>query len=323
MNERMRMPNMIKKSGMRLIAAFIATICVLPADYRASADVDVRPVLYVEAYRVEGMLSAGEDIIIHFKLRNASSQSPVSNILFTVQSPGWALYPSPEASNQYFIPRIGPEETESLAVYLTVRGSVPSDAYEINYSISYQGEETDTVLSNSGTISVSVISGSLEIASVDVPDTCYVGRLVYISVRYINTSDSEMYGARVQINGLIEESQKIIEIGTVRASSGGIAERNVTFLASGDQMITFDLIYEDGNGNEITADTSSSHVTVDELASPNKSEEPQAQVADRQSRSIPGTLFGIISDYAVLIIGAAAIICSAVIIITWLRKRRS
>jgi len=316
---------MNKKSRTKITAAFaillLVLLHILPVDHSAFADDLARPILYVDSYIVEGTLSAGEEIIIHFMLRNASKQSAVNNIFFTVQSPGSALFPSPETSNQYFMERIGPGETVPLAVYLTIRDSIPSNAYEINYSISYQGEETDLVLSNSGSISVTVKSGSLEIVSVNIPEICYVGRLVYISVRYINTSDSALHGARVRINGGIEESQSIIDIGTVHASSGGIAERNVIFLEPGDQSVTFDLIYENEHGSEIVADIRSSPVVVDEWGSPDTAE-PLTPMSPDGQQDIPSSRSDVIQDNMALIVGAAAIVCLAVIVISTIMKRR-
>jgi len=289
--------------------------------FPASADELSRPTVFIESYTIDGTLSKGEDIIIYFTLRNASLQSSVNNILMNVQSDSGAFFPSPEASNQYFVSSIPPGEMKEVAVYMTVSHSIPDNTYDVNYTMSYQGTQSDALFTSSGKISIAVKSGSFEIVEVKIPEENVKGRLAYVSVRYTNMSEYALNSARIRIEGNIAENQKVIDIGTVRAAASGIAEKNITFTETGIQQLSFDLIYEDEGGNIVISDSFTTlTVVTDGIGLYPQETAPPAQGG--QLGRID-SIIKLIQDNAVLIICIAAVICiGAIVTAVVLRKRR-
>ena len=278
-----------------------------------------KPFLFVESYTVDGKLSAEEDIVIHFILRNAETQSPALNVFLNVTSSTGAFYPSAGRSNQYFIDSIPPDATATVDVYMTAHEKITDSIHDISYTISWQGAQSEVVQNGSGMISLVARSGSLEFITVSVPDENNEGRPLYVSARYTNVSKNDLRGVKIRIEGNIDEAQKVIDIGTARAGAGGVVENNLIFTGTGAQQLVFNLVYEDGDGNEIIANSFTAVTTVN----PAPAQGPQTTQPAQESRPSQNTLLiNRIRSNAPLIIVAIMLLCAAAVVFAVVRQRR-
>ena len=310
-----------------LVIVFLLMAISMPLNYQAADSIlnaaveePVRPVVYLESYTTSGAMSAGEDIVVTFMLRNASLHTQVHNILLNVQSSPGAFYPAPGHSSQYFVEKIPPGEGVAVDVYMAAHYSAPDNTYDIPYNITFQGGNANTPYSTSGIISLALRSELLKFISVSAPDEAIENRMLYISVRYASEAKNDLNNVIIQIEGNIETYQKKIEIGAVRASSNGISESEITFTSSGAQMLTFHLIYEDGEGNAIIADTVTTLVLVTQGPA---NETPAPQPAQNESRAAANpTIMDKVKDNILIILASVALICAIGIMIVKIRWKR-
>ena len=276
--------------------------------FPTAADEFSRPTAYVQSYAVEGSLSAGEDILIRFTIKNASMGTAVNSLLLNVSCPSGALHLSPNTTSQHYVRSIPADGTYDVDVHMNVSDSLVNGVYDVSYTVSYQGSQSDAVFSNSGVLSLVVKGSSLEIVDISLPEQTIEGRLTYFNVKYANTGETELRGVKVQVEGNIEDEGKTTEVGSVRPKNRGIAENNIIFSGLGNQQLAFFLTYEDAGGNEVVSDAymMATNVVAGTVSSPSGTVLLPAPVEEQDMAS---QVIDLMRDHAVLVIVVVAILC--------------
>ena len=305
------------------IAPYFCTVLVclillesFAAGFYALADESTRPILILESYTLSGNISGGEDFVLEYTLKNTSRTATVDNILFTIQPSGGIFYPTEGQGNQYYITSIYSMDTHTGEAYLSVNPSVADGVYNLEYTLSYQGG-ADSLLTNSGFVSLKISSMAIEILDISLPEQCAQGRPTFFSVRYTNNLAKELRDVRVILDGDIEDGAEIL-IGTVRPGATSLAEGYVTFLSIGEQSLNCYLTYVSDDGTLVSFKPHTQKTVVAGVLSIDQDDNNNHP---NEPKSVNNIVM-ILQNNAILVIISAVGIYLIAILISILKKRR-
>ena len=219
-------------------------------------------IVSIESYKVEeGSLNPGEEITINLKLKNNSTVTPAQNVMITFDSANYALIPVYGEGNQAFVDYIAPNDTVELSVKATVNTLYNADMAHLKCHFSYMsGTEC---LNNETTLFIpTYVSGNLISESVVVAENATVGVDTLVSVRYKNSSSTDITDAKLIIDGNINEESKEIELPIADAGKTYTDDYNVSFEKNGIQTLTIQYAYTDAQGNSYITDCGEYKVNV-------------------------------------------------------------
>lgn len=223
------------------------------------------PRVIVTGFSTEpGEVRAGSDFKLVVHLKNTSSHTGVSNMLFDFQAPSSGTEAAAEApaflpssgSSSVYLESIPAGGTRDIAIDLNARADLVQKPYSISMSMKYEdGSATQYEAQSSLAIPVKQ-EARFEFSKIQIaPDTVSVGEEANISCSLYNLGRVKMYNVKARFEGKMIESQEQF-IGNLDAGATGTIDSIVTAKkeTKGGEDCKLILTYEDDAGNVSTAE---------------------------------------------------------------------
>lgn len=223
------------------------------------------PRVIVTGFSTEpGEVRAGSDFKLVVHLKNTSSHTGVSNMLFDFQAPSSGTEAAAEApaflpssgSSSIYLESIPAGGTRDIAIDLNARADLVQKPYSISMSMKYEdGSATQYEAQSSLAIPVKQ-EARFEFSKIQIaPDTVSVGEEANISCSLYNLGRVKMYNVKARFEGKMIESQEQF-IGNLDAGATGTIDSIVTAKkeTKGGEDCKLILTYEDDAGNVSTAE---------------------------------------------------------------------
>ena len=220
-------------------------------------------IINIESYEVEeDVLMPGEQITIHLFLKNNSEATDVKNLLLTMDSSGYTLWPVYGEDNQVFVGDIEAGNTKEVVVKATVNSAFNAPAAQLTCHFSYISGVV--ALNNSSSIFIPTYpGGDLIPVSAVVSGNTSLGARTLVSVQYKNVGAEDMTDIVLKIEGNIDEVNKEIKLPVVKAGKTYTNDYYIVFKENGVQNVNLKYEYKDNNGEtkEIECGTYQVNVT--------------------------------------------------------------
>lgn len=208
------------------------------------------PKVVVTSYEIaEGTVANGEEFTIKVQLTNMNKYAPAYNIVTAMNSSNDNIVIMGGKSNLVYFDMIAAGGTAEFTMDckmldleengLTVLAF--TSTYYNAYGYQYNVESKVTLAVEN--------QAQLEIPTITVSENAVVGANALVSVRYSNTGNSKLKNIKMRIDGNIEESQKIVELGSLEAGVQKYIDYYVTFNEAGNQDLQISFEYQDKGGN--------------------------------------------------------------------------
>lgn len=222
------------------------------------------PKLVLESYEVVGgHLTASGEGEIKLTIRNANTKVDAYNVLLSYVSENNRINPVYGLSNQVYIGTIKAQKKVTVTVKVSVSDILDTDTVLTSFILA--GTDGDRDFYNEFFIAVPVTEKlSLKINNVSLAQNSVLGAKSLVSVGYANDGLEDIYGAVMHIEGKIDPSQKLVNIGNILVGESKYLDYSVTFQQAGNQSLKIFFTYKDKNGNMYTSEESNYIVKVTE-----------------------------------------------------------
>lgn len=219
-------------------------------------------IINIESYEVEErLLAPGEQITIHLFLKNNSEVTDVKNLLLTMDSAGYALWPVYGEDNQIYVGDIEVGGTKEVVVKATVNNTFNAPAAQLTCHFSYISGTV--ALNNSSSIFIPTYPGGDLIAlSTVVSGSTSLGARTLLSVQYKNVGAEDLNDVVLKIEGNIDEVNKEIKLPVVKAGKTYTNDNYIVFKETGAQNVKLKYIYKDSDGQTREIDCGTYQVNV-------------------------------------------------------------
>lgn len=234
------------------------------------------PRVIVTGFSTEpGEVRAGSDFKLVVHLKNTSSRTGVSNLLFDFQAPSSGTDAAAEApaflpssgSSSIYLENIPAGGAKDIAIDLNARADLVQKPYSISMSMKYEdGNATQYEAQSSLAIPVRQ-EARFEFSKIQIaPDTVAVGEEANISCSLYNLGRVKMYNVKARFEGTMIDSQEQF-IGNLDAGATGTIDSIVTAkkATEGAEDCKLILTYEDDAGNVSTAEQKFSMTVLEEM----------------------------------------------------------
>ncbi|MDD2981096.1 MAG: hypothetical protein PHN80_14160 [Hespellia sp.] len=201
-------------------------------------------------------------LIVHVK--NTSTKTAVSNMLFDVQAPSSGTEAAAEApaflpvsgSSSIFLDKIGTEEVKDISIDMNARADLVQKPYSINLSMKYEDKDA-AQYEGASSLAVPVKQPArFEFSKLEIsPESIAIGEEANISCSLYNTGRIKLYNVKVKFTGDgIDESE--VFVGNVDSGGTGAIDGMITASKemSPDQKCKMTVSYEDDAGNVSTTE---------------------------------------------------------------------
>ena len=223
-----------------------------------------------------GEVKAGSDFKLIVHLKNTSSKTAVSNMLFDLQAPSSGTEAAAEApaflpssgSSSIYLESIPAGGTSDISIDLNARADLVQKPYSISMSMKYEDSRATQYEAQSSLAIPVVQKARFEFSKIQVaPDTVSVGEEVNISCSLYNLGRVKMYNIKARFEGKMIESQEQF-IGNLDAGATGTIDSIVTAkkAAKTSEKCKLILSYEDDAGNISTAEQTFSMTVTEEVS---------------------------------------------------------
>ena len=286
------------------------------ASGRSGAGSSSVPRVIVTGFSTEpGDVRAGSNFKLVVHLKNTSSQTAVSNMLFDFQAPSSGTEAAAEApaflpasgSSSVYLDSIPAGSTKDIAIDLNARADLVQKPYSISLNMKYEDSGAAQYEAQSSLAIPVRQEARFEFSKIQIaPDTVSVGEEANITCSLYNLGRVKMYNVKARFEGKMIDSQEQF-IGNLEAGATGTIDAIVTAkkkTKDGEECRLI-LTYEDDAGNVSTAEQKFKMTVTEENAGGDmkmvSADEPE------EGHSPLGAVA------AVLAVGAAAVV-SAVLI---------
>ena len=233
------------------------------------------PRVIVTGFSTEpGEVRAGSDFRLVVHLKNTSSRTGVSNMLFDFQAPSSGTEAAAEApaflpssgSSSIYLESIPAGGARDIAIDLNARADLVQKPYSISLSMKYEdGSATQYEAQSSLAIPVRQ-EARFEFSKIQIaPDAVSVGEEANISCSLYNLGRVKMYNVKARFEGAMIDSQEQF-IGNLDAGATGTVDSIVTAkkeTTDGEECKLI-LTYEDDAGNVSTSEQKFSMTVLEE-----------------------------------------------------------
>ena len=235
------------------------------------------PRVIVTGFSTEpGEVRAGSNFKLIVHLKNTSSRTGVSNLLFDLQAPSSGTEAAAEApaflpasgSSSIYLDSIPAGGTKDISIELNARADLVQKPYSISMSMKYEDSAAAQYEAQSS-LAIPVRQearfefGKMQIA----PDTVSVGEEVNISCSLYNLGRVKMYNVKARFEGKMIDTQEQF-IGNLDAGATGTIDAIVTAkkATKGTEECKLVLTYEDDAGNVSTSEQKFQMTVLEEAA---------------------------------------------------------
>ena len=268
------------------------------------------PRVIVTGFSTEpGEVRAGSNFKLVVHLKNTSSRTGVSNMLFDFQAPSSGSEAAAEApaflpasgSSSIYLDSIPAGGTKDISIELNARADLVQKPYSISMSMKYEDSAAAQYEAQSSLAIPVRQEARFEFSRMQIaPDTVSVGEEVNISCSLYNLGRVKMYNVKARFEGKMIDTQEQF-IGNLDAGATGTIDAIVTAkkATKGTEECKLVLTYEDDAGNVSTSEQKFQMTVLEEAAVEDAGMMPEAVPEEGGS---PGILAAVV----LAVIAAAA-----------------
>ncbi len=228
-----------------------------------SADSASVPRVIVTGFSTDpGDVNAGSNFKLIVHLKNTSSKTGVSNMLFDLQAPSSGTDAAAEApaflpssgSSSIYLDSIPAGGTRDISIDLNARADLVQKPYSIAMSMKYEGSNA-TQYESSSSLAIPVKQAArFELSDLEIaPESIAVGEEANITCSLYNTGRIKLYNVKAKFQGEGIEAKEVF-IGNVDSGATGAIDGIVTAKKENTDGQKFKMVvsYEDESGKEST-----------------------------------------------------------------------
>lgn len=259
-------------------------------DGAAPTDKGSVPRVIVTGFNTDpGTVNAGNDFKLIVHLKNTSTKTAVSNMLFDLQAPASGTEGATEApaflpssgSSTVYLDSIPAGGTQDISIALNARADLVQKPYSITMSMKYQDSGAAQFESSSSLAIPVKQAARFEFSEIEIaPDKVAVGEEANITCSLYNTGRIKLYNVKAKFQGQGIEGKEVF-VGNVDSGATGTIDGIITAgkETGGDGKYKMVVTYEDTAGKvstvekEFTLTIAPQQKPMDAMAPP----EPQAK----------------------------------------------
>ena len=191
------------------------------------------PRVIVTGFRTEpGVVNAGSNFKLTVQIKNASTTTAVSNMLFDLQAPSAGTEAAAEApaflpasgSSSIYLDCIPAGETREISIDLNARADLVQKPYSIAMSMKYE-DSSAAQFEGSSSLAIPVQQAArFEFSEIEIaPTSIQVGEEANLTCSLYNTGRTKMYNVKVKFSG-DGISAKDVFVGNVDSGATGMID---------------------------------------------------------------------------------------------------
>jgi len=213
--------------------------------------------LYVESISTDPEdVSAGDTFDLVISIRNTSLKKYVQNMKVTVTAADDAILPVSGSSTVY-VSRIEPDSTYELRMPVKAKLDLPDEPLKIDVSLEYEDSEV-TALSAGQTLVLQVAQvNRLTVSEPSLPtEIPEAGDTYRVTLQLVNQGRTTLYNVTVTAESDNEQLLSPLPyfVGNLEGGSSHKAEIDLVPLSEGLYDVTFNVTYENAQGQEFSMD---------------------------------------------------------------------
>ena len=274
-----------------------------------SASISVPRVIVTGFSTEPGEVRAGSNFRLVVHLKNTSSRTGVSNLLFDLQAPSSGTEEAAEApaflpasgSSSIYVDSIPAGGTKDISIELNARADLVQKPYSITMNMKYEDSGAAQYEAQSSLAIPIRQEARFEFSKMQIaPDTVSVGEEANISCSLYNLGRVKMYNVKARFEGKMIDTQEQF-IGNLDAGATGTIDVIVTAkkATQGSEECKLVLTYEDDAGNVSTSEQKFKMTVLEETATEDTEMMPDAVPEENGSPAVPAAA-------ALAVIAAAA-----------------
>ena len=274
-----------------------------------SASISVPRVIVTGFSTEPGEVRAGSNFRLVVHLKNTSSRTGVSNLLFDLQAPSSGTEEAAEApaflpasgSSSIYVDSIPAGGTKDISIELNARADLVQKPYSITMNMKYEDSGAAQYEAQSSLAIPIRQEARFEFSKMQIaPDTVSVGEEANISCSLYNLGRVKMYNVKARFEGKMIDTQEQF-IGNLDAGATGTIDVIVTAkkATQGSGECKLVLTYEDDAGNVSTSEQKFKMTVLEETATEDTEMMPDAVPEENGSPAVPAAA-------ALAVIAAAA-----------------
>lgn len=211
-----------------------------------------------------GAVNAGSDFKLIVHLKNTSTRTAVSNMLFDLQAPSSGTEGAAEApaflpssgSSTIYLDSIPAGGTQDISIALNARADLVQKPYSISMSMKYE-DSSATQYESSSSLAIPVKQAArFEFSELEIaPEAVAVGEEANITCSLYNTGRIKLYNVKAKFEGEGIEAKEVF-VGNVDSGATGSIDGIVTAVqeTAGNQKFKMVVSYEDDAGKASTVE---------------------------------------------------------------------
>ena len=274
-----------------------------------SASISVPRVIVTGFSTEPGEVRAGSNFRLVVHLKNTSSRTGVSNLLFDLQAPSSGTEEAAEApaflpasgSSSIYVDSIPAGGTKDISIELNARADLVQKPYSITMNMKYEDSGAAQYEAQSSLAIPIRQEARFEFSKMQIaPDTVSVGEEANISCSLYNLGRVKMYNVKARFEGKMIDTQEQF-IGNLDAGATGTIDVIVTAkkATQGSEECKLVLTYEDDAGNVSISEQKFKMTVLEETATEDTEMMPDAVPEENGSPAVPAAA-------ALAVIAAAA-----------------
>lgn len=214
--------------------------------------------IIVDSYEtVPEEIYAGQEFELILHMKNASSNVPASNILFTLESEKVsesAVFTTEDGANSVVVNSLGAGETAEVRMKFSSKGGADPRSYSITIKEKYDSPEFKNA-EEAVTVDIPVKQEArLSTSTIDImPESISVGAETNVMFGINNTGKVQLYNVTVRFEGDSIKTEETY-VGNIKPGETGNVDTMLTGVAAtmDEGIIPIVISYEDENGNVST-----------------------------------------------------------------------
>lgn len=231
----------------------------------SSSDKATVPRVIVTGFNTDpGAVNAGSDFKLVVHLKNTSSRTAVSNMLFDLQAPSSGSEGAAEApaflpssgSSTIYLDNIPAGGTKDITIDLNARADLVQKPYSISMSMKYEDSSAQQFESSSSLAIPVKQAARFEFSDLEIaPEAVSVGEEANVTCSLYNTGRIKLYNVKAKFQGEGIEAKEVF-VGNVDSGATGSIDGILTATqeTAVDQKFKMVVSYEDNAGNPATVE---------------------------------------------------------------------
>lgn len=235
------------------------------SDGGSSTEKPTVPRVIVTGFNTDpGVVNAGSNFKLIVHLKNTSTRTAVSNMLFDMQAPASGTEGAAEApaflpssgSSTVFLDSIPAGGTKDISIELNARADLLQKPYSITMSMKYEDSSAAQFESTSSLAIPVKQAARFEFSELEIaPEAVAVGEEANITCSLYNTGRIKLYNVKAKFQGEGIDAKEVF-VGNVDSGATGAIDGIVTAIkeSAPDQKFKMVITYEDDAGNVSTVE---------------------------------------------------------------------